>query len=169
MIIFTYIFRLIWFITLILIQVLICNHICIGGYATPFLYIYFILKLDSSTSRNSLMFWAFSLGFIIDLFSNTLGMNTIAIVLLAFLRPFLLRLFVSRDNTGGIGIPSARTMGRVSFNKYIATSVLLHHSVLLTIEFFSFSDIGGLFLRIFAGSLLTFIFIIAVDSIRKKE
>ncbi|KAA6337593.1 hypothetical protein EZS27_014334 [termite gut metagenome] len=166
MIVFTYIFRLIWFITLILIQVLICNHICVGGYATPFIYIYFILKLDSSTSRNGLMFWAFLLGFIIDLFSNTLGMNTIAIVLLAFLRPFILRLFVSRDNTG-ISIPSARTMGRISFNKYIITSVLLHHSVLLTIEFFSFSGIGELFLRIFAGSLLTFIFIIAVDSIRE--
>ncbi|KAA6344267.1 hypothetical protein EZS27_008084 [termite gut metagenome] len=166
MIIFSYIFRWIWFITLILIQVLICNNICIGGYATPFLYIYFILKLDSSTSRNSLMFWAFLLGFIIDLFSNTLGMNTIAIVLLAFLRPFLLRLFVSRDNMN-ISIPSARTMGRIPFNKYIATSVFLHHTVLLTIEFFSFSGIGELLLRIFAGSLLTFIFIIAVDSIRE--
>ena len=55
----TYIHRIGWFIGLVLLQVLILNNVHIAGYATPFLYIYFILKFASGTSRNELMLWAF--------------------------------------------------------------------------------------------------------------
>ena len=51
----TYIHRSGWFIGLVLLQVLILNNVHIAGYATPFLYIYFILKFNSGTSRNELM------------------------------------------------------------------------------------------------------------------
>ncbi len=52
----TYIHRIGWFIGLVLLQVLILNSVHIAGYATPFLYIYFILKFSSGTSRNELMY-----------------------------------------------------------------------------------------------------------------
>lgn len=48
-------------------------------------------------SRNALMLWAFFLGLAVDVFSDTPGMNAAATVLLAFLRPTFLRLFVPRD------------------------------------------------------------------------
>ena len=47
--------RLEWFIGLALLQVLVLNQMHIGGYATPFLYIYFILKFNSRVGRNTLM------------------------------------------------------------------------------------------------------------------
>ena len=62
----TYIHRIGWFIGLVLLQVLILNSVHIAGYATPFLYIYFILKFSSGTSRNELMLWAFFFGLTID-------------------------------------------------------------------------------------------------------
>ena len=65
----TYIHRIGWFIGLVLLQVLILNNVHIAGYATPFLYIYFILKFNSGTSRNELMLWAFFFGLTIDVFS----------------------------------------------------------------------------------------------------
>ena len=83
----TYIHRIGWFIGLVLLQVLILNNVHIAGYATPFLYIYFILKFASGTSRNELMLWAFFFGLTIDIFADTPGMNAAATVLLAFLRP----------------------------------------------------------------------------------
>ena len=67
----TYIHRIGWFIGLVLLQVLILNNVHIAGYATPFLYIYFILKFNSGTSRNELMLWAFFFGLTIDVFSDT--------------------------------------------------------------------------------------------------
>ena len=66
-----YIHRMGWFVGLVLLQVLILNNVHIAGYATPFLYVYFILKFASGTSRNELMLWAFFLGLAIDIFSNT--------------------------------------------------------------------------------------------------
>ena len=92
-----YLHKLGWFVGLVLLQVLILNNVHIAGYATPFLYIYVILKFETETSRNALMLWAFFLGLTVDIFSDTLGMNAAATVVLAFSRPALLQLFVPRD------------------------------------------------------------------------
>ena len=163
----TYIHRIGWFIGLVLLQVLILNSVHIAGYATPFLYIYFILKFSSGTSRNELMLWAFFFGLTIDIFSDTPGMNAAATVLLAFLRPTFLRLFVPRDTLDTL-VPAVRTMGISPFLKYLVVSVLVHHGMLLTLEFFSFVHIGALLLRIVTSTLLTVACIMAVEGIRKK-
>lgn len=161
-----YINRIGWFVGLILLQVLILNNVHIAGYATPFLYIYFILKLNSGTSRSGLMFWAFFLGLIIDIFSDTPGMNAAATVLLAFLRPYILRLFTPRDNLDSF-VPSFKSMGISSFLKYTIVCVCAHSFALLTIEFFSFSSILLLLLRVVLCTLLTVTCIIAVEGIRR--
>ena len=161
----TYIHRIGWFIGLALLQVLILNNVHIGGYATPFLYIYFILKFSSGCSRNELMLWAFFFGLTIDIYADTPGMNAAATVLLAFLRPSLLRLFMPRDNLDSI-VPSFRTMGVGPFMKYTVSSVFVHCLVLLSIEFFSFSGIGLLLLQVIACTLLTVTCIAAIEGIR---
>ena len=112
-----YLHKIGWFICLVLLQVLILNNVHIAGYATPFLYIYLILKFESDVSRNTLMLWAFFLGLTVDVFSDTPGMNAAATVLLAFLRPIFLRLFVPRDTLDTL-IPAVRTMGSFPFLKY---------------------------------------------------
>lgn len=133
-----YIHRMGWFVGLVLLQVLILNNVHIAGYATPFLYVYFILKFASGTSRNELMLWAFFLGLTIDIFSNTPGMNAAATVFLAFVRPTFLRLFTPRDTLDSI-IPSIRTMGIAFFSEvYGDKCFLCIHLILLTTEFFSF-------------------------------
>ena len=112
------------------------------------------------------MIWGFFLGLSIDIFSNTPGMNTIATVLLAFVRPTFLRLFTPRDMLDSI-IPSFKMLGVASFLKYTVTSVFVHHLVLLSIEYFSFSSIPLLLLRVVACTLLTITCIIAIEGIRR--
>nr|WP_302830337.1 rod shape-determining protein MreD [uncultured Bacteroides sp.] len=162
-----YLHKIGWFIGLVLLQVLILNNVHIAGYATPFLYIYLILKFESDTPRNVLMLWAFFLGLTVDIFSDTPGMNASATVLLAFLRPTFLRLFVPRDTLDTL-VPAISTMGVSPFLKYLVVSVFVHHGMLLTIEFFSFAHIGTLLLRIVASTLLTVVCIMAIEGIRKK-
>ena len=79
----TYLQRIEWFIGLVLLQVLVLNRMHMNGYATPFFFIYFILKYNSGVSRNTLMVWSFLLGLTVDIFSNTPGMNAAAATLLA--------------------------------------------------------------------------------------
>lgn len=155
-----------WFIGLVLLQVLILNNVHILGFATPFLYVYLILKFDSGTSRNELMLWGFCLGLSIDIFSNTPGMNAAATVMLAFVRPLLLTLFTPRDNPDSL-VPSFKSMGVSSFLKYLIVCVFVHHFVLLTLEFFSFTSIPLLLLRVVSSTILTVTCIMAVEGVRK--
>lgn len=161
-----YLHKIGWFVGLMLIQVLILNHIHLFGYATPFLYIYLILKFESGTSRNELMLWAFFLGLGVDMFSNTPGMNAAASVALAFARPLLLRLFTPRDLLESI-VPSIRSLGNSNFIKYVVMSVLIHHLILILIEYFSFTSIWLLLLRVVACALFTIVCILCVEGIRK--
>ena len=146
-----YIHRIGWFVGLILLQVLILNNVHIAGVATPFLYVYFILKFNSGTSRNELMVWGFCMGLAIDIFSNTPGMNAAATVLLAL------------DSI----VPSLKSMGIASFLKYLVVSVFVHHFMLLTLEFFSFTSIPLLLLRVVSSTILTITCIMAVEGVRR--
>ena len=162
-----YLHKIGWFVGLVLLQVLILNNVNIAGYATPFLYIYLLVKFESDTPRNTLMLWAFFLGLAVDVFSDTPGMNAAAAVLLAFMRPLLLRLFIPRD-TLDVLVPAVRTMGILPFLKYLVVGTLVHHGMLLTLEFFSFAHLGMLLLRILASTVLSVACLMAVDGIKKK-
>ncbi len=161
----SYIQKIGWFVGLVLLQVLILNNVHIAGYATPFLYIYLLIKFESAVSRNELMLWAFSLGLIIDIFSNTPGMNAAAAVFLAFIRPLLLRMFMTRN--AEVFVPGIDSMGFSSFLKYLLTGVWLHHFFLISLEFFSFASLGIVLIRIIASTLLTTVCLLALEGIRR--
>lgn len=154
-----------WFIGLVLLQVLILNNIHLLGYATPFVYIYFIIRYEKDISRNSLMLLAFFIGLIIDIFSNTPGINAGASVFLAFARPLFLAMYKPRDTD--FLSPSLRAMGISSYLKYLLTCVFTHHLVLYLIMFFSLEDPLQLALKIGASALLTSLCIIAVEWTRR--
>ena len=63
-----YIKRILWLVLLVLVQVLVLNHIHLGGYATPFLYVYFILVLNCDVKRNEMLLMGFFLGLVVDVF-----------------------------------------------------------------------------------------------------
>lgn len=162
-----YISKIGWLFGLVLLQVLILNNIHIANCATPFLYVYMLLKFETATSRNALMWWAFFLGLAVDVFSDTPGMNAASAVLLAFLRPTFLNLYLSRDITDSM-VPSIKTMGTVPFMKYAVTCLLVHHTMLFILEFFSLVNIWMLLLRIGASVILTLICVMALEGMTKK-
>lgn len=164
----TFLTRLIWMVGLTLLQVLILNQISFLGVATPFLYIYFLLKLPTDVSRNMLLCWGFVIGLLVDFFSNTPGMNASVCVLLAFVRPFLLKLFTLRD-VNDIYTPSMRAMGKASFWKYAALATLLHHSLLLLVEHFSLFQPTMLLLEIMGCTLITLFCMIALEILNTKN
>ena len=182
-----YIHRIGWFVGLLLVQVLILNNVHMEGFATPFVYIYLMIKFASDTGRKEQMLWAFALGLSVDMFADTPGMNASASVLLAFVRPFFLRLFMPRDMSDKLlafvrpfflrlfmprdmsdnFIPGFRTMGAGSFIKYVAVCTLLHHTALYAIEYFSAAHAGMAVLHMAASSVLTMACITAIEGIRR--
>lgn len=160
--------RITWFVGLAFVQVLLLNNICLFGLATPFIYVYFILALDKDTDHIALMAMSFVLGLVVDIFSNTPGVNAGASVLLAFFRPSLLRLFSPRDEYENFE-PGIYTLGIWPFTRYAFVSLLLHHTALFFLEAFSLAHIGFLLPRILCSVLLTVVLVMAVEFIRHKR
>ena len=154
--------KMAWFVVLVLVQVLVLNRIHILGYATPFLYIYLIVKMEYRIPRSVILLIGFLLGLTMDMFTNTLGVNASATVLLAFMQPFFLKMFAPRDVEDDL-VPERRQIGAWSFCKYVVLCVCLHHTVLLMLEYFTFVGILQTLLRIVVCSLFTIIMILAVD------
>lgn len=157
-----------WFVGLVLLQVLVLNQVHIYGYATPFLYIYFILKVNSKVGRNELMIWAFMLGLAVDIFSNTPGMNAAAATCLAFFRTSLLQMVTLRslDETFRPGIWS---LGFSSFFRYSLLTSALFCTVLLLIDTFTFLHWGKLLLKIISSTFSTVILILCAESMGRKK
>jgi rod shape-determining protein MreD len=151
-----------WFLGLAMLQVLVLNHMHVGGYATPFLYIYLILKFNTRIGRNALMIGAFSLGLLIDMFGNTPGVNAASATLLAFSRTSILRLVTLRDMDEGFR-PSIRSLGMSSFIRYVFFSCCLFCTVLFLVDTFSFYDLPVLLFKILSSILSTMFCVFCVE------
>lgn len=160
--------RIEWFVGLVLLQVLILNQMHVNGYATPFFYIYFILKFNSKISRNSLMLWAFALGLTVDIFSNTPGMNAAACVCMAFLRTPLLRLVTLRDVDDAFR-PGIKTLGVAVFFRYTLLTCGLFCSILLLIDTFSFFNLLVLFFKVLTSTLATILCVFCAELIGRRN
>lgn len=155
------------FILLALVQVFILNRIHLFGYATPMLYIYFILTLSQDVPHNRMMLWAFLLGLIIDAFSNTLGIHAAASTLTAFLRPALIRLFFIRDE-GEPFTPGLHTMGS-AFRRYALLAVFIHHTLVVILQYFSFAYPIQMGITIASSTLLTMLLVMALQRITHQQ
>ncbi len=154
-----------WFLGLVLLQVLLFNNIEIAGMINPFLYIYFIIALPIHINRISLMIIGFVLGLVIDVFSNTWGIHAMATTMIAFLRPYVFRLVSTQEELDRV-MPRFRTMG-ANYIKYIVLMTFVHHFMLFTLEAFSFSYIWILLLKVLVSSVITILVIFVLEKVRK--
>ncbi|MBN2349252.1 MAG: rod shape-determining protein MreD [Bacteroidales bacterium] len=148
------------FLVLVLIQVLIFNNIQFSGYINPYVYLLFILLLPFETPGWLLLLSAFLLGFTVDIFSETLGMHTIATVFMAFIRPYVLQILAPRDGYESGTYPRIYYYGFLWFLKYTVILILAHHFVLFYLEIFRFSDFFRTFLRVILSSSFSVFFIV---------
>lgn len=146
------------FVIAVLAQVLICNHIDFLGYIDPLVYIYFILLFPFNANRSFFLVAAFLLGLTIDIFSDSGGANAAACVIIAYIRPFVLRFSfgisyehqsVKLENTA-----FGQRMG------YIIILTFVHHFFFFLLEIFNISSIliilrNTLFFSIFTILVIT--------------
>lgn len=152
-----------YFVVLVLIQVLVLNNIHFLRVATPFLYLYFILKMPVGTSRTNVVFFSFLIGLVIDIFSNTPGMHAAACTFAGLIREPLIRLFMGKDLPEGI-YPSYKTFGYGGFFRYTLLFVVIHHVTLFLIESLTFFDPLFLALRIGASVVTTILLICTIEA-----
>lgn len=157
------------FILLIMLQVILLNRINVFGYATPVLYIYFLLKLPFGRNHFFTIISGFLIGLIIDIFLNTPGMNAAATTIVATFRKPILNLFYDREIFDEF-VPGMNT-GASQFVRFTVFTVLLHLTLLFFIESFTLFNAVDTFLRIIASSIVSILIIISMDGLiyRKKS
>jgi len=156
----TVFFNILRFFFLIIFQVLILNHINLGGYINPYFYIYFILLLPFSTPRWMLLVLSFILGIGIDIFTNTIGLNAAACVLMGFARPFVVSAISSGPESLIGDTPSLRNQGMKWFLYYAIILVLVHHISLFYLEIFRITEFFSTFIRILLSSIFTLMLVL---------
>lgn len=145
----------IYFLSLLVIQIALLNNVNLGGYVNPFVYVLFILILPVRTPGPLLLAIGFIMGLVVDMFSNSMGMHAAATVFMAYLRPTVLKFMAPREGYETEATPSLREFGVSWFLIYGTVLVFMHHLMLFLIEVFRISELLSILLRVLLSSLAT--------------
>lgn len=160
--------RIIRMLTILFVQIVICNNIHVFGYAPPVLLAYLTMKFHRGSSRESLLVWGFIIGLIFDVFSNTMGKGMAACTLLGMLQPYLLGLFSPTESVDML-VPSFKTLGFDRYIYYVIASLLIFHFFFYLLEDFSFRHPKILLTGTFVSTLMAVLFVILADVITPKD
>ena len=159
--------RIIWFIVLCLAQVLVLNHVHVFHYATPLLFIYFIIKFPIGTTRWVILLWGFFMGLIIDIFTNIPGVSAASLTAMSFIQPYLLQLFIPKEDYSTLS-PSVKSLGIETFLKYAGTMTVLFCILFYTFETFNLFSFWDWLMRVICSAIITIILILVLENFNKN-
>lgn len=157
--------NIIRFILFLLVQVYVLNKVPpLHQFVVPYLYFIFILWLPFSVGRWFLLLIAFAYGMSLDYFLGTPGLHAAPCVLIAYLRPFLLNLFIAQESTEqSFAEPSVKSMGTTPYFLYVLLLTFIHHSYLVLIEWLQFGNILFFLGKVTATTALSLILIFITE------
>ena len=150
-------------------QVLIFNKIGFLGFINPMIYILFLYWYPIKQNRAVFIIVAFLLGFIIDIFSDTLAIHAASTLTIAYLRPAIMR-FCFGVNYEFQSFKLA-SVPRIQQITYITLLIIIHHSVFFVLEVFNFDNFLLILKKILLVSIASTILCILLSSLFsvKKE
>ncbi len=161
------IIRLLQLLALLALQVLVMGHIHLLGYATPLVFVAFLLYFPANTSRTELLLWSFAMGLAVDVFSNSPGLASASMTLAGMLRNPLLGAMMSKDEPE-TATPTFHTMGAWTHVRFVFLLIIIHHSLFFSLESFSFFDLKYLAISWAGSVVLTLLVVLALETFRGK-
>lgn len=145
------------FIFFILVQVFVLDKVpLLHQYLKPTVAFLFILWLPFNLSRVALMAIAFVFGLVLDYFSGVPGLHSAPMVLIAYLRPFLLNLLLPQQKAEiTYSDPSTKSIGIGPYTIYVLVLTVVYHLYLTFIEWMQFGDFLFFIGKVLATSVLS--------------
>lgn len=159
--------NIVLWLAVLLLQVLVLNQLNVSGYINPYLYPILIILLPFDIAGWLLLLVSAILGLFIDLFTGTLGMHLFSLVLLAGVRPSIIRTLSlgTSDQSTHINIKKHGLLVTMSF---VGVLLLIHHLSYFLLETFASSGFSYALLRTFASTffslLLSFILLLLINT-----
>jgi hypothetical protein len=149
----------------ILIQVYLLNRIPhLHRFIVPYLYYVFLLWLPFTTPRLTLLVIGFFTGLILDYFKMTPGLHTAACLLIAYIRPFVINLLISKETYElTYHEPSPKGMGWGPYMVYAFILTLLHHTYLVMLEWLQFGSFLDFIIKVGATTAISMLLILTVE------
>lgn len=147
------------FLMTVLLQVFLFDNLSISIYLNPLVYVAFVLLLPLDAPPVAVLLAGFGMGVTMDFAMGAAGVNTIATLLVAFVRPTVLSLLYRRDDLRDGGVPSPERLGRRVFLNYLVVLVVLHHALFFSLEALSWAHAARTLLRIVVSSAVSVAFV----------
>lgn len=115
-------------------QVLILQNVVLFHTAFCFLYVIYLLSLPVETNPLILMVIGFLMGFMVDMFYESLGLHAFACVLIMYVRNYWLNSMTPQGGYDSNATPSLALGGLQWFLVYTMPMIFLHHGLLFFLE-----------------------------------
>jgi len=149
-----------YFFFLVLFQLPLLHNWVLFDRAFAFPYVGFLLLMPISMGRGWLMTLGFSIGFLMDIISDTPGMHASASVFICYVRSWW---FGFSLDLGDSDLDLTLThLGWVKFAVVFMPLIFVHHIVLFVFENEGLGQFWALFGRIFWSSLYSYLVILLV-------
>jgi rod shape-determining protein MreD len=126
--------------------------------------------LPVNTPHWLLMILGFITGLTMDMFSNTPGMHAAAIVLICYLRPFILKLFFQQTTKElKDAVPSLYKLGFTSFIIYIGFAILIHHFFFYVLEIWSLKSSLLILVKTIVSAIMSILLILLSQLLFAKK
>ncbi len=161
--------NIIRFFILLLLQIVVLNNIDISVFLSPMIIVLFVILLPFNTPKWILLISTFLMGIILDLFMNTPGIVSFALVFLAYSRPVILRLLRPREGYVIGAIPGVKDLGWNWFFQYSLIMTSFFHFLYFMILGISQENFLFIIWKTIISSLFTLlvIYLFQLFSIKK--
>lgn len=156
------------FIFFVCLQVLIFNKLNLFDFINPLVYVLFVLFFPLIISKNYYLIISFVFGLTLDFFDNTGGAHATSCLMLAFLRPIIMKYsFGVSYEFQSIKIIDKITPERIT---YFASGIIIHHLIFFSLEIFRLNMIFQILSKALLTALLTILFsLIIILILRPKK
>ncbi len=158
-----YIVQFFYFFIFFALQIFLMRNMVLFDVAFCFVYVAFLLLLPFDISPVFLLILGFGSGLLVDVFYDTLGIHAAASTVVAYFRPYIIRLITPRGGYEQNARLSLQSMGMEWFAPYGLTLIFLHHAVLFFVEASQFNLFFFTLLKTIASTGFTFIVIVIIQ------
>jgi hypothetical protein len=152
----------------LLLQILLIRNLVIFDVAFCFVYISIILFIPAEMPTGWLLLIAFLLGLGVDMFYNTAGIHASATVLIAYLKPYILKVLFPTKSIENEIVITMKGMGSERFIRYVIVMTFIHHLFLFFVEAGNFSFFLITILKVIASVIFSTIMIILLNTFFKS-
>lgn len=144
---------------IITLQLIMFNNVNFLGFINPWIYIILIIIIPQSIKDNYLIIIAFLIGLLLDSLFSTSGINTISLISVAWLRNYILKKIFSGKNYDKKKFISIKNNGFNLYLKYVTLMVLIHHGILILVDYINFIKISEIIIKTILSSIVSIIII----------